>query len=862
MRLWPHQLQWYDIMEGREPRDMHPSMSFTPGRGPTRIVVNVPPSHAKALALDTPVPTPTGWTTIGDLRVGDKVLHPRLGPVAVTAKSHVFTDRDCYRVTSDDGWSVVADKGHLWEATLPDSGTPKPDRPGKTGPKPKRRIYTTEVLARPRAKRPSIALTAPIDLPEADLLVDPWVLGAWLGDGASADGRISCHPDDQPYMRARFEDAGYETTDVAAPQAFGTRGLYRDLRLLGVLGNKHIPQQYLRGSAKQRLSLLQGLIDTDGHVTPTGQTQISLTNERLARGLAEIVHSLGTKARVSEVRATFEGRDCGPLWQVTFYMVGSAAMPRKDHGRLPEKCSRKRYLTVERCESVPTQCITVDAKDGLFLAGRGMLVTHNSTTLTVAYSVWRIVKNPDVKIAIVSKKGLFAQQFLLQIKERLTSPQYEKLQAAFAPPGGWSANSASWRADQIYVSSDIRSAEQKDPTVQAIGIRSALYGARLDLAILDDCIDNVNVADYAKQVDWVQGIVSSRLAPRTGRVMVIGTRIASKDLYSELLNPDNYFSGESPWRHFTQPAVLEYAEEPRDWVTLWPQADRPADPEEEAEPNGLYRRWDGETLAEIRDSMPPALWSRMYQQEQVAEDAVFRPEDIQACRGGYPAGRLTDDESLGRAGGTNGLRIIAGLDPAVTGYTAAVCVGLDIKTNHRWIIDVYNKANCAPDEIRHLMKHWTDKHGVQEWRVEKNSFQGFLTQDTEIRNFLATRGSLLTDHFTSGQNKHDPNFGVAAMAALFSQRLITTPTHHAPAMQAMVEQLVSWAPATGRKQTFKTDIVMALWFAELRCQELCARKSGATHRRNMYQTRLDRARQVTVPAEQLGELAAAGAWWR
>ncbi len=480
-----------------------------------------------------------------------------------------------------------------------------------------------------------------------------------------------------------------------------------------------------------------------------------------------------------------------------------------------------------------------------------------STTITVNYAIWRIVQNPSIKIIVVSKAQKLAEQFLLQIKERLTSDQYLKLQTAFAPSGGWAQDSAGWSASRFYVSSKVRGAEAKDPTVQAIGIRGQVYGSRADLIVVDDAIDNTNVADYEKQISWLLGIVGSRLAPRTGRLLVIGTRIAPTDMYVELQNPDRYHGQESPWTYLKQPAVLEYAEKPEDWVTLWPFADNPADPDEEPLPNGMYRRWDGETLSEVRDGLPGAEWARIYQQEQVSEQSYFTPEMISACTRGGPPG-LIADTNAGRKGGMAGLRLIAGLDPAMSGFTAAILMGLDRQTGKRWVVDVHNQAAMKPDEIRTLIKTWTDKYGVHEWRIEKNAFQAFLTQDTEIRSYLATRGVVLTDHLT-GNNKNDPQFGVAAMTMLFDQELISLPQPQTEAVKALREQLLTWDPKMAQSKHatkgHKTDLVMALWMSEIRCLELYQRETDATHSRSVFQTRRDRSRQFVISSEELEQMA-------
>jgi len=465
-----------------------------------------------------------------------------------------------------------------------------------------------------------------------------------------------------------------------------------------------------------------------------------------------------------------------------------------------------------------------------------------STTITVAYTIWRIMKNRDIKVIIVSKAQRLAEQFILQIKERLTHDQYSKLHKTFGRGGGFKDGSVSWKANQFYIGG--RGAEAKDPTVQAVGIRGQVYGARADLIIVDDAVDNTNVSEYDKQIDWLLGIVGSRLAPRSGRLLVIGTRIAAKDLYSELREPSRYNGGKQPWRYLLQKAVLEFAEDPKDWVTLWPYSDSPADPDEEPEESGLYRRWDGETLAEVRDGVTPAQWSRIYQQEQIAEDSVFKAELISSACQGRVAGTIPANALTGRAEGMEGLRIIAGLDPASIGHTAVVVLGVDLKTNVRYVIDVSNKAGMLPEDMRNLIKEWTTKYNINEWRIERNAFQAFLTRDSELNQWMAARGVIFSEH-TTGSNKHDPDFGVMAMSNLFEQELIKLPNASTQNIKSMIEQLTVWQPQPPKG--IKTDIVMALWFAELRAQELVIRKDRSKiYRDTPFTTKADKDSRYIV----------------
>jgi hypothetical protein len=392
-----------------------------------------------------------------------------------------------------------------------------------------------------------------------------------------------------------------------------------------------------------------------------------------------------------------------------------------------------------------------------------------STTLTVNYAVWRILQDPNIRIVIVSRTQTFAKKFLTQIKGILVGPHYRELQQHFGPPEGYDAASQSWTQDLIYLSDELRTMNHKDPTVQALGIRGQIYGARADLIILDDCVDTTNAHEYEKQIDWIQSMVMSRIGPG-GALMVIGTRIDSVDLYSALREPSYYPDEESPWTYFSTPAVLEFADDPKDWVTMWPRSSEPeanakgdaAEPDQD----GYYPKWDGPRLAKRRARIKPRTWAMVYMQQQVREDSIFPQEAVTGCINAQRiAGRMSSEAPGHHKLGMDGLYIVAGLDPAMVGNTAAVVMGVDRTTRKRWVLDVFN-GTTTPDDIRDLIRNWTDRYGVMEWRVEKNAFQIMLTQDRDIRQFLASKGTMLKEHFT-GTNKWDTEYGVASMRDLF-----------------------------------------------------------------------------------------------
>jgi hypothetical protein len=231
-----------------------------------------------------------------------------------------------------------------------------------------------------KSNRPCLPRHQAVEYPEADLPIDPWVLGAWLGDGTSSLGRMTAHPDDQPYMKAEFIKAGYEVTELKDRFSFGVLGLRAELIELGVLNMKHIPSQYMTASILQRMALLQGLMDTDGNVTEAGQCTFHNSNADLVLSVVELLHSLGVKAKM-RVYEDNRGRwgSAKSKYRVTFKLQNAARMPRKAvRTYTPTDKRRRSFEVVEAGYSAPMQCITVDRDDGLFLCGRGYVVTHNS----------------------------------------------------------------------------------------------------------------------------------------------------------------------------------------------------------------------------------------------------------------------------------------------------------------------------------------------------------------------------------------------------------------------------------------------------------------------------------------------------
>jgi hypothetical protein len=493
-----------------------------------------------------------------------------------------------------------------------------------------------------------------------------------------------------------------------------------------------------------------------------------------------------------------------------------------------------------------------------------------STTLTINYVVYRICQDPNIRILLISRTQDMAKKFLHSIKDRLNdNAAYAKLQATFGPPGGF-ASGDTWSQTAIRVNGS--DSGEHAYTVQAVGIGGQIYGTRADLAIMDDCVDHTNFQQFESQITWIQNQVGTRVADAGGQMIVIGTRIESVDLYSEIMKDHYYVDGESPWTYLTQPAVLEYADDPQDWVTLWPSTNRPpvsvkgrrqAQAEGWPDEKGWWPMWHGPALQKKRRKMSARNWSMVYMQDQVSDDSIFKMEAVQGCidRARYP-GRLMPGQPGHRTHGMEGLYVVAGLDPAAAGFTSMVVLALDRQTGIRWLLEVVNKRALPPHEMRAEMERLTDRYRINEWRIEKNAYQGSIVQDRLVRDMMNARGCLISPHFTDS-GKWDPDFGVASMASLFEgwdagRNLIRLPSQtQSEPMRNLVEQLCAWFPATKGL----TDTVMALWFAEIRCRELMGSGGNDWHgTANEFMSERDREGQLVVDLEMALAQGQISAW--
>jgi deoxycytidine triphosphate deaminase len=349
--------------EGEEPFILHPGEFVL---GSTLEVISLGDDLAarlegKALALDTEVPTPWGWTTMEHLEVGDEVFDEQGRPTRVVATTEPMDGRPCYEVLLSDGTRFLADASHLWVTRT------KAERarglPGSS--------RTTEQLASTlRAGREwnhHIAMAGAAQYADrTDLPVDPYVLGIWLGDGTRSSATVTT-ADQQVVDEIRA--AGYE-------------GLNSVLRQESLLGDKHVPGHYLTAGYEQRLALLQGLMDSDGDADDIGRCEFVSILEHLSDAVVELAASLGLRPVKRKKRVTLDGIEQSPAYQVRFTPHLPVFRLERKLARLAPKLRQSRFRAVVAVRPVPSvtvRCLQVATGSGMFLVGRTYVPTHNSS---------------------------------------------------------------------------------------------------------------------------------------------------------------------------------------------------------------------------------------------------------------------------------------------------------------------------------------------------------------------------------------------------------------------------------------------------------------------------------------------------
>lgn len=371
------------------------------------ILVEGEEKSGKAQPLNARIATPSGWTTMGELAVGSRVIGSNGRPTTVTAV-YERGERDIYRLTFSDGAEVEACDEHLWATTTSSALHCQYNK----GPKKGQRNYRPLVTRTTTELRDKvlngivvhIPMAAPVQYDPGEVLpFDPYALGLLLGDGCMAKPSYPVYTSGDPELfdsLAAVLPAGDSLTRLKSGKEAGIKGgrTTMALRSMGLMGakseGKFIPPSYMTSTAADRLALLQGLMDTDGGMERKSITFTSVSY-LMACQVQELVRSLGGSCSMRSKEPSYRGADGSLVACKTAYTLRMRLPLGACPFRLNRKVERWTELrpgfntpprrtvkAVEYVGKMPARCITVDAPDHLYLTDH-FIVTHNSYACAV-----------------------------------------------------------------------------------------------------------------------------------------------------------------------------------------------------------------------------------------------------------------------------------------------------------------------------------------------------------------------------------------------------------------------------------------------------------------------------------------------
>jgi hypothetical protein len=348
----------------------------------------------KALHVDTPIFTLDGWKTMGALQVGDKVLDSSGVPCNVIAKSEIDYTSPTYEVVFDKNRPILCDGRHMWPTV--------------------RGILTTEELK----KGDSIEAPTEFVFSEADLPIDPYILGTFLAGRGMIDMKLR----EGMTLSNRCASSGIVLKTYHDGKYYWKESWYSLLDQLGLkdigIYEKFVPHIYKIASVEQRKALLQGMMDVAGTVytdsgsynRSIGQVEIYTPNERLNNDVAYLLMSIGENPR--KYKRKYPPTYTDTLTKSCAYRVRCYCKQNifrsYDKKLKLEKSLKKRKIVekdkriivvtrINQIEPQPKQCIQVDSPTHCYLAGEWFIPTHNSFLMRTAAITWAM-QCPGIQI--------------------------------------------------------------------------------------------------------------------------------------------------------------------------------------------------------------------------------------------------------------------------------------------------------------------------------------------------------------------------------------------------------------------------------------------------------------------------------
>lgn len=494
-----------------------------------KMIVQMPPQHGKEISDNQIVATTKGLKKHGDLIVGDYVFGRDGTPVKVLWVSE--KTRSEYVVSFSDGAKIECHGNHEW--TVYNRFRQK-EETIETKHMASSTIYNGDGKRGSRYKyHVDSNVCVMFDSRNVDL--DPYVLGAWLGDGDSSCGIIHIGNND-------VEIIGNSTYKFKESKGTTTRKFYSpELNLLlknnGLIKNKHIPDMYKYNSVEVRKNVIAGLIDTDGYVYHrNGRITISNTNKRIIDDAAFILRSLGQSVVVCEFKPRVSSS--GIVGKKIVYQLcfnPTMTFPTKVKRKRITKLSinkKRAIVSIERKEGLGYgNCIQVEG--GIYLVGDTFIPTHNSEGSSRKLPAFMLGLNPDKKICIGSYAATIARDFNRDVQRIIDTPSYREL----FPETYLNGSNVVTMANTYLRNSDVIEMVGHKGLLRVVGRGGSLTSKTVDVSILDDVYK-----DYAEGNSpivrnaawkWYTTVVRTRLH-NDSQELIVFTRWHDDDLIGRI----------------------------------------------------------------------------------------------------------------------------------------------------------------------------------------------------------------------------------------------------------------------------------------------------------------------------------------
>ena len=420
---------------------------------------------------------------------------------------------------------------------------------------------------------------------------------------------------------------------------------------------------------------------------------------------------------------------------------------------------------------------------------------HGKTDLLTHFAVWQICKNPNVRIMWVGGNEEIAKNAVGAVVDHLE--HNEKLIEDFCGPGKTfkpkSRSGKSWTSGQFTVANRTVTGI-KSPTMVAVGKGGKILSRDCDLIIADDIEDHgTTIQPSAREQtrQWWTTTLSSRKEEHTA-IVVIGSRQHPEDLYNFLLE---------------NPQMDKIVEEAHSTECVLPENDIDIHTDCMLWASKRTYKWLLSRLQAAETTGGKAIFEMVYLNKAFVDGiTMFDVEEVDLCRDvNRVVGHIPPNT-----------RLIAGLDPASTGFQSCFLWAVNTDTGKMYMVDIENQEGGGIIQAKDTIKKWYEKYGLAHWVIEENGFQRAIRQDKDLKEYCARMGIYLEGHQTQ-KNKFDPIFGVGSMRELFKEELISLPYGSAESetkSNIYRRQLIYFSTGASKQsgRNNKSDVVMASWF--------------------------------------------------